>query len=74
MDNQHKLIKGYRDLSQDEINLMNSIKQTAENVGDMIDVLASIPGVDLRWVNIAKTHLQQGFMAATRAVAQPNSF
>lgn len=26
MDNQHKHIKGYRDLSQDEINLMNEIK------------------------------------------------
>ena len=26
MDNQHKLIKGYRDLSQEEIDLMNSIK------------------------------------------------
>jgi hypothetical protein len=26
MDNQHKLIKGYRDLSQGEIDLMNEIK------------------------------------------------
>ena len=27
MDNQHKLIKGYRDLSQPEIDLMNHIKE-----------------------------------------------
>lgn len=27
-----------------------------------------------RWVSIARTHLQQGLMALTRAVAQPSSF
>lgn len=30
MDNQHKKIKGYRDLSQYEIDLMNRIKEHAE--------------------------------------------
>lgn len=30
MDNQHKQIKGYRDLSQEEIDLMNRIKLHAE--------------------------------------------
>ena len=29
MDNQHKLIKGYRDLSEQEIDLMNRIKTHA---------------------------------------------
>lgn len=29
MDNQHKHIKGYRDLTQDEINLMNEGKALA---------------------------------------------
>lgn len=32
MDNQHKKIKGYRDLSADEIALMNDIKDMAEQV------------------------------------------
>lgn len=31
MDNQHKLIKGYRDLSQEEITLMNEIKAHERN-------------------------------------------
>lgn len=30
MDNQHKIIKGYRDLSQEEIDLMNEIKAHGE--------------------------------------------
>lgn len=37
MDNQHKQIKGYRDLSQEEIDLMNKIKTLAEQVGELVD-------------------------------------
>ena len=36
MDNQHKQIKGYRDLSQKEIDLMNKIKSLAEEVGELV--------------------------------------
>lgn len=36
MDNQHKLIKGYRDLSKQEIDLMNEIKSKAEEVGILV--------------------------------------
>jgi len=32
------------------------------------------PNLDQRWVEIARTHLQQGFMAATRAIGQPEGF
>ena len=37
MDNQHKQIKGYRDLSQEEIDLMNKIKTLAEQVGELVE-------------------------------------
>lgn len=36
MENQHKLIKGYRDLSQEEIDLMNKIKELASQVGEVV--------------------------------------
>lgn len=72
MDNQHRKIKGYRELSQEEIDTMNNIKEMGAAVGDFIDAMPE--GVDGRWVSIAKTHLQQGFMALTRAVAQPDFF
>lgn len=74
MDNQHKLISGYRDLSQAEINAMNNIKALASKVGELITELETITDIDRRWVSIAKTNLQQGFMAAVRAVAQPTTF
>lgn len=37
MDNQHKLIKGCRDLSQAEIDLMNEVKAKASEVGELIE-------------------------------------
>lgn len=74
MENQHRQIKGYRDLSQDEVDLMNGVKEVGEICGRMIDGLAAQPSLDHRWVAIAKTHLQEGFMAAVRAIAQPTTF
>lgn len=74
MDNQHKKIKGYRDLSQQEINDMNDIKAEGERLKKVIALMRERKGLDQRWVSIAETHLQQGIMAAVRAVAQPESF
>lgn len=74
MDNQHRLIKGYRELSQSEIGLINDIKGEASATGDLVNSLSSDESFDQRWVNIGRTHLQQGFMALTRAVAKPDSF
>jgi hypothetical protein len=74
MDNQHKHIKGYRDLSQAEIDAMNNIKNLASQVGDLINELKDDPKVDQRWLSIAQTDLQKGFMSAVRSVAKPDSF
>ncbi len=74
MDNQHRKISGYRELSQDEIDLMNSIKELGHALGEMVEDLRSREGLDGRWVSIGATHLQQGLMALTRAVAKPDFF
>lgn len=74
MDNQHKLIKGYRDLLPSEIELMNEIKAQAVILGNLVEKLATTEGLDQRWVNIGKTDLQTGTMALVRAVAQPTTF
>lgn len=68
-------ITGYRNLSDEEIALMNAIKEHGNRVGELVEALAkNKTGYDQRWVNIGKTHLQQGFMALSRAVAKPTSF
>jgi len=74
MKDQHKHIKGYRDLSEDEIVQMNTIKELGEDLGRMCDVLSKENAVDQRWVSIGRTHLQQGIMALVRAIAKPESF
>lgn len=74
MDNQHQKIKGYRDLSQEEIDLMNEGKELAEQCGAFIDKLQAAGDTDKRWVAIGRTHLQEGFMAAIRSVAKPTTF
>jgi hypothetical protein len=74
MDNQHKLIKGYRDLSEGEIKAMNAVKSEAERIGLLVEELEANTDLDARWVSIAKDHLQQGFMAAVRSIAKPTTF
>lgn len=88
MDNQHKKIKGYRDLSQVEIDLMNEGKELAEQVGAWIVKLETVgPKAeddtrsfdwsvepDSGWLQDAKITLQKGFMSAIRSIAKPETF
>ena len=75
MDNQHRHITGYRELSQDEIDLMNEIKRHGVQLEALVNTLRTMgPALDQRWVSIGATHLQEGLMALTRGVAQPESF
>ena len=95
MDNQHRKITGYRELSQAEIDLMNDIKAHAEQTRSLaarIDVHLLLQAKRAReadsinehhrignaeprrWLLIATTDFQTGFMALTRAVAQPTTF
>ena len=42
MDNQHKKITGYRDLSKEEIELMNKVKSHAEITKELLDTLSEL--------------------------------
>ena len=74
MENQHRQIKGYRELSQAEIDLMNKIKTKGAELGELVAELRAAQGLDQRWVSIGATDLQTGLMALTRGVAQPTFF
>lgn len=77
MENQHRKIKGYRELSQEEIDLMNEIKQKGIELGELCQKLglgSATIAADQHWLSIGKTHLQQGLMALTRAVTKPDFF
>ena len=87
MENQHKKIKGYRDLSQAEIDLMNEIKAKGNDLGELIAKLEALNcnevdnhlspvQVEQRYdcLGYAKKDLRQGIMWAVRGVALPDSF
>ena len=67
-------ITGYRQLTDEQKALMNEIKQKGNEVGELLNKLAEMDGLDKRAINIAKTEIQTGFMWAIRGVAQPNTF
>lgn len=100
MENQHRHIRGYRELSEEEISLMNQIKQKGVELEQLIYQVqatnryqAPEPSAQRpvfgteeeqnammlyretnRWIELARSQLQQGMMALTRAVAKPTSF
>lgn len=74
MDNQHRQIKGYRELDEDEIAAMNRIKEQGQMLGDLISEFEAGSIADKRWLAIAKTDLQKALMWLTRSIAKPTFF
>lgn len=70
------VVVGYKEeQTREAVDAVNRTKTLENELGDWIAELRandSVP-VDPRWVAIAVTHLQQGFMALNRAVFQPES-
>lgn len=72
VDNQNKQISGYRDLSQSEVDAINSVKLAETDIGLLYKQLVEdIPGIDRRWASVARTHFEEGFSALVRSIAQP---
>lgn len=67
-------ITGYRNLTDEEIGLINLIKSEGEIISLLVDKIRGTSDVDQRWISIGVTQLQQGLMALTRAVARPTNF
>lgn len=74
MDNQHKMISGYRDFDQQTIDTINLIKEAEAVIARLwVHVNRVENVVDSRWWMVARTHFEQGFMALVRSVAKPDS-
>lgn len=65
------VIAGYRRLSEQEVASINAIKATERAVLELLHQIRDSDDTDQRWVHIAKTDIQKGFMALVRAVARP---
>ena len=74
-------VHGYRPQTDDAVALVNQHKQLEEHLLRHLDRLAAATNtgslgmgrspVDARWLAIARTHVEQAFMAMNRAVFQP---
>lgn len=82
MKDQHEKITGYRDLSQEEIDLMNEIKTKGEELRELHAKMERLAmggtmapvRIDPRWLAEGRTDLQKGIMCLVRAVARPTTF
>lgn len=71
MDNQHKLIAGYRDLTQFEIDLINEWKRLEGLLDTQLNQVEVRSPSQGRWNAMARTHLETGVMYAIKALAYP---
>jgi hypothetical protein len=73
VDNQHQQIPGYRDLSQEEVDCIASIKREESR---LVSVWSGIkdrfPDADPRDLAMARTHFEDGFIRLVRSVARPD--
>lgn len=67
-------VAGYRQLTPEDVALMNETKAAVNALGAVLDKLAAHPDTDKRAVAIAKTEAQTAGMWAVRAVTKPSSF
>lgn len=67
-------IKGYRELSAEELRIANEVKELAEQVGAKVEEIFGREDTDKRWAAIGRTDLQTGFMALIRSVLRPTTF
>ena len=62
---------GHHALSDLQVEQVKQLRVTGEFLNDAIENLAASPEIDKRWLAIARTHFQEGMMAAVRAVTRP---
>lgn len=82
VENQHRKITGYRDLTEEEIAAMNRVKAAEAEIAKLHQEIVAIArsraatGVaeyddGVRQASIAKTEFEGAFMRLARAVANP---
>ena len=65
-------VAGYVPQAQGNIDIVNENKAAEEVILRMLDALDSSGKADGRWLAVARTHLETGFMAMNRAVFKPS--
>ena len=64
-------VKGYQPQSDAAVELVNQNKVTEEMLLRLMDDMKGSDVIDQRWLAIARTNIEQGFMALNRAIFKP---
>ena len=65
-------VAGYVAQSSEKVQMVNCNKEDEERILRTLDQYAMNEEVDKRWLSIAATHIEQGFMAMNRAIFKPS--
>lgn len=64
-------VAGYQPQSDKAVDTVNSNKRLEERLLRLMDRMAGDQQFDQCWLSIARTHIEQGFMALNRAIFRP---
>jgi hypothetical protein len=64
-------VAGYTAQIDENVQMVNMNKRDEEKLLRSLDLYAMNTEVDKRWLAIAKTHFEQGFMALNRSIFKP---
>jgi hypothetical protein len=65
-------VQGYRPQSDASVDLVNANKALEEQCLRVLDQLATRPGIDMRWLAIGRTAIENGWMAVNRSIFKPS--
>lgn len=65
-------VRGYRNLTRDQVALINWVKYREDDLARAWARVERDSDTDPRWLNVARTHFQEGFSALVRAIAKPH--
>lgn len=64
-------VPGYTKQSPAAVRQVTKHKTTEELILRQLDTYVGLPEVDQRWLAIARTHIEEGFMALNRSIFRP---
>lgn len=64
-------VAGYRPQTGSNVDKVNANKRVEETILRTLDDMKADHNVDQRWLAVARTHFEEGFMAMNRSIFRP---
>lgn len=64
-------VAGYKPQSGSNVDKVNANKRAEESILRTLDAMKGDHNIDQRWLAVARTHIEEGFMALNRSIFRP---